>query len=180
MKQLLLPALALALLTQCHKSAPNPAKPEDQLPPATQTGANTFGCLVNGQAYLPAGRVGLGSNYSVSYDPTFNGGDLIVRTYRATGTDDKDFVIGGTSISRPGTYSFGTGTTLRTFFGDNKRSIPCDVQDNRDANTFSKGTFTITRLDLQAGIVAGTFSFLLAKPGCDTLKVTQGRFDYKL
>ena len=38
----------------------------------------------------------------------------------------------------------------------------------------------ITRYDLQAGIVSGTFNFVLAKPGCDTVKVTHGRFDYKL
>lgn len=180
MKQLLLPALALVLLAQCHKRDPDPAKPEDQLPAATQNGASAFGCLVNGQAYLPAGRVGLGSNYSVSYDPTFNGGDLIVRTYRVTKTDDQSFMVGGMNISRPGTYAFGPATTLRTYFRDDKRSLPCDLRDSRNTNTFSKGTLTITRLDMQAGIIAGTFSFLLAKPGCDTLKVTQGRFDYKL
>ena len=27
--------------------------PQDQLPPITQTGANTFGCLVNGQVFVP-------------------------------------------------------------------------------------------------------------------------------
>jgi hypothetical protein len=180
MKANLLPLLALLLLTQCHKSDPDPTKPEDQLPAATQTGANTFGCLVNGQAYLPAGRVGLGSNYSVSYDPTFNGGDLTIRTYRATLTDDKALMIGGMSISRPGTYAFGSATMLRTSFRDDSRSTPCDNHDSRSAGTFSKGTLTITRLDLQAGIVSGVFNYLLAKPSCDTLKVTQGRFDYKL
>ncbi len=70
--------------------------------------------------------------------------------------------------------------TLRTFFTDDNRGIPCDLLGNRSTNTFSKGTLTITRLDLQAGVVAGTFSFLLAKPGCDTLRITQGRFDKKL
>lgn len=44
----------------------------------------------------------------------------------------------------------------------------------------TSGTLTITRLDQQAGIIAGTFSFTLAQPGCDTIKVTQGRFDKKL
>ena len=27
--------------------------PVDQLPPETQTGANTFGCLVNGKVFIP-------------------------------------------------------------------------------------------------------------------------------
>ena len=180
MKQYLLPALALALLTQCRKSTPDPAKPEDQLPPATQTGANTFGCLVNSQAYLPAGRVGLGSNYSVSYDPTFNGGSLAVRTYNITKQRSRYLVLGGSGISKIGIYSFGSVQDIGAFYTDDGRSAPCDDYDSNSTNAFSKGTLTITRLDLQAGIVAGTFSFLLAKPGCDTLRITQGRFDYKL
>ena len=36
------------------------------------------------------------------------------------------------------------------------------------------------RLDLSAGIIAGTFAFTLYKPGCDSVRVTQGRFDKKL
>jgi hypothetical protein len=49
-----------------------------------------------------------------------------------------------------------------------------------DAGTYHKGTLTITRLDLQAGIISGTFEFTLAKPGCDTVRITQGRFDKRL
>jgi len=49
----LLLILSLTLLSSsCKKHV---IKPIDQLPPATQTGANTFGCLVNGAAFLPAG-----------------------------------------------------------------------------------------------------------------------------
>ena len=43
-------ALFMVTLLSCKK------QPVDQLsllPPATQTGANTFGCLVNGRAFLP-------------------------------------------------------------------------------------------------------------------------------
>jgi len=39
---------------------------------------------------------------------------------------------------------------------------------------------TISRLDLQAGVISGTFAFTLYKPGCDSIRVTQGRFDKKL
>ena len=38
--------LSLLLLPGCQKADPAPVDP---LPPATQTGANTFGCLLNGQ-----------------------------------------------------------------------------------------------------------------------------------
>ncbi|GAA4504102.1 hypothetical protein GCM10023172_29960 [Hymenobacter ginsengisoli] len=47
---------ALLGLSQCKKNDSSPAKPEDQLPPATQTGQHTFGCLLNGQPWTPAGN----------------------------------------------------------------------------------------------------------------------------
>ena len=60
--------VALLSLSQCKKNAPAPAA--EQLPPATQTGANTFGCLLNGQPWMPQGYNGT-SNYSVYYDPIY-------------------------------------------------------------------------------------------------------------
>ena len=47
-----IPLLLLATLlglSQCKKNDSGPADPASQLPPATQSGANTFGCLLNGQ-----------------------------------------------------------------------------------------------------------------------------------
>ena len=45
---------------------------------------------------------------------------------------------------------------------------------------YRRGKLIITRLDKQAGIISGTFSFTLYKPGCDSIRVTNGRFDRKL
>jgi hypothetical protein len=39
----------------CKKNNNSNNSPIDQLPPATQIGANTFGCLINGQAFTPGG-----------------------------------------------------------------------------------------------------------------------------
>ena len=54
MRHLLL-ILILALSVSCCKNDDDntPTNPLDQLPPATQTGANTGGALVNGEAFLP-------------------------------------------------------------------------------------------------------------------------------
>ena len=49
--------LALLCAASCKKENKN----EDQLPPATQTGANTFGCLVNGKVWIPKGFSGTGT-----------------------------------------------------------------------------------------------------------------------
>jgi hypothetical protein len=62
--------MAAALLsTGCQKADSDPV---GQLPPATQTGANTFGCLVNGQSYTPSGNNGT-ANYAVLYGLGFQG-----------------------------------------------------------------------------------------------------------
>ena len=58
--------------SQCKKT--NTTDPIDQLPPATQIGANTFGCLVNGKVYVPKGYSGNGSpNPKIQYDINLNG-----------------------------------------------------------------------------------------------------------
>ena len=46
MKKILLFALLLTMLTACKKKESKP-----DLPPATQTGANTFGCYIDGKPY---------------------------------------------------------------------------------------------------------------------------------
>ncbi|MCI1190173.1 hypothetical protein MON38_22330 [Hymenobacter sp. DH14] len=71
LRKLLLYA-ALLTLTQCSKckNDPQPQPPADPLallPPETQTGQRTFGCLVNGQAWTPAGSQLGGPLISCSY-----------------------------------------------------------------------------------------------------------------
>lgn len=178
MKRYLLYA-ALLLLTQCSKCKKDDPAPEEQLPPATQTGANTFGCLINGQPYLPSGNNGT-ANYAVLYDPGFQDGSLDVRTYRHIGnTTEQSLIIGGTSINQVGIYSLTSPSSQGVIFLDENQAFPCNRFAN-DKKVFTKGHLTITRLDMTAGIIAGTFEFTLAQPGCDTIKVTQGRFDKKL
>ncbi|WP_210514209.1 hypothetical protein [Hymenobacter terricola] len=72
MNKLLFFLALLALLTQggCNKKDPAPdppASPLDQLPPETQTGQHTFGCLVNGQAWTPAGSPFGGPLFTTQY-----------------------------------------------------------------------------------------------------------------
>ena len=53
MKKLLLLLLTTFTLSCCNKDDDKPIAEIDKLPPATQTGANTFGCLLDGKAFLP-------------------------------------------------------------------------------------------------------------------------------
>ena len=170
--------LALLLLTQCSKCKKDDPDPVDQLPPATQTGAGTFGCLVNGQPWTPRGNDGF-SNYSVSYDPTYRFGTLNVAAYRLSGNGADQQTIGfySDSIRVVGAYRIKKGGRHQSGIVD--RATGCQYY-SQDVGTYCRGGFIITRLDLQAGIVSGTFAFTLYKPGCDSIRVTQGRFDKKL
>ena len=183
MRQFILSALILAggLLTQCRHPDPNPVpRPEDQLPAATQTGAGTFGCLVNGQPWTPGGSSAV-PNFQVHYDRAYHGGNLAVTAFRRFDTNGQRQVIGfgGDQFAKTGTYMLDNSTTLQSpglysaDFADNTKPSPCDEYRFEPARR--KGTLTITRLE--GGIVAGTFEFTLTKPGCDTIRVTNGRFD---
>lgn len=102
MKAFLLVPLALLGLSQCKKNEPAPA---DQLPPATQTGANTFGCLPNGQPWTPSGSNGT-DNYKVIYDPGYAGGSLDIRAYRyPPGQTANQYIFMGGAINAPGSYA---------------------------------------------------------------------------
>ncbi len=172
----LLPLLALAALlglSQCKKHDPDPL---EQLPPATQTGANTFGCLVNGKPWTPQGY-NVSFNYSIYYDPTYRKGTLNISTYRyEKGIKNADYLtMYSDSLRTIGTYSLTKDRHQEPLFTSG--ATGCEFLGGA---YYRRGTLTITRLDLQAGIISGTFDFTLYQPGCDTIRVTQGRFDKQL
>ena len=169
-KIILLPLLVLLSLISCKKE-----KAEPQLPPATMEGKNTFGALVNGKVWLPKGRPNFyQSNLSVVYDPGDAGGNLNIIAYRHKEAEEYLSIV-MTQVDHIGTYSLdnvelGTGAF---------KSVPgCDYELVPDVER--SGKLEITKLDLTNGIIAGKFEFTLAKPGCDTIRVTEGRFDKKL
>jgi len=61
MKNLLFLFTTLLALISCSKDDNKPTNPTDQLPPATQIGANTAGCLLDGKAFLPKGYLPTGN-----------------------------------------------------------------------------------------------------------------------
>ena len=172
------PALLLAALLGLSQCKKKDVAPVDQLPPATQTGTNTFGCLVNGQVWTPKGYNGT-SNYSVSYDKGINGGIFSLQTYRYPDASNifQSIALDVSSNLLVGSYSFQNPQRTRAVFNDTGR---CYWSSADSATIYRRGTLTISRLDLQAGVISGTFAFTLYKPGCDSIRVTQGRFDKKL
>ncbi len=165
---------------QCKKT--RTTDPIDQLPPATQTGANTFGCLVNGKVYVPKGTSGNGSpNPKKIYDIGLNGLPYLridAGQYEQM-NQVASFVINIDSLTSTGLHyvytnkkQIGFGSTLFPNCG----TLPADTLQ------FKIGTITISKHELSqsSGIISGTFNFKLKINNCDTLFFTDGRFDFKL
>jgi hypothetical protein len=169
---------ALLSLSQCKHHNPTPVA---QLPAATQTGADTFGCLVNGQPYTPAGNTGSSNLY---VDPTWRDGNFNLTTYRIAGSRRQYLTINAFSVKAVGSYSFALVNGVEEVFYsdlDTNSNLPppcATMYDSRDV-TYRKGRLQINRFNTSAGIIAGTFEVTVARTGCDTLKLTQGRFDVR-
>lgn len=156
---------------------------EEQLPPITQTGANTFGCLINGKLFIPQGFEQNKPNFSLTVDPTFQNGNFGIAVFNKV--QEIRFDFGSNDLKDVGTYFLEDFTKslvaqvsldkTNCFFGPSSQCIiqgPCYV----------KGKLQITRYDLTNRIFSGIFDFKLFDPstGCDTFYITQGRFDKKL
>ncbi|MGC4023079.1 MAG: hypothetical protein QM734_14610 [Cyclobacteriaceae bacterium] len=146
---------------------------KETLPPATQTGANTFGFLLNGKVWLPKGSNGF-PNLSPSYDPNFHGKPTFgISSYRVVSSSvfqNFGFYVNG--IDKEGEFYFSSDSVASASFDNSS----CEYFYH-DSTVYREGSIRITKLALP--IISGTFDFILCKPGCDTIKITQGRFDFK-
>lgn len=89
---LILRTIVLSAGCKCKKDVTNP---KEQLPSATENGANTLGFLLNGEVWVPKGFNGT-KNLSWYYDPDYSDGDLSIKAYRIFSDDDEQyFGIGG-------------------------------------------------------------------------------------
>lgn len=178
--------LLLILFTFCSCKKQKPSNPVEQLPAATQTGANTFGCLINGQAVVihkPFGDLSpsFGCQYQLIY-PNVSG-----YTFNLNGTDKIDgchFRTVGIFLDSiqlaQNTYILNTGVVKygRRGLVDIANGCPPSPLLTYWTDSTITGQLTITHFDQQKQIVSGTFYFdAIESPSHDTVHVTDGRFD---
>ena len=123
MKSLLCFFLLLTFFTFSHCKKSTPANPIDELPPETQTGVNTFGCLVDGQAFKPGGASLSGGSLQCNYQYLGNqvGGGYF-------------FVVKGTSQSDAGVFSVSLFTDSLQIFQGSKLTLRSRVNGNASAS----------------------------------------------
>lgn len=91
MKNLILILITTLSLSCCSKD--DNKTPLEQLPPATTTGANTAGCLVDDQAFLPKGISQFGPILSCFYQQDKDGYHLGLRIVEKSISENKSINI---------------------------------------------------------------------------------------
>jgi len=170
----------LLAANSCRKHKHDVPSELSKLPPETQTGANTFGCLIDGKAFLPRGS-GFGgpvlSCFYIQNTPTEQGYFLGLSASDKSNTSDV-FGIGiGTDSLQVSIGSYNLIEKKRgNYFAYYLR---VNQQGTNQYYTSSKdpGTITITKLDELNQIISGAFHFNVITTTNDTLRITDGRFD---
>ena len=163
----------LAILVSCKKEV-------TELPPATQTGANTFGAKVNGSFWVPQGfgSIPAGNILTVVQSGT----DIIINAQNfSSSPNEKEFLIRLKDVTAPGTYLLNSNVvhpsaTASYAYYVKRYFTP---QDEWITSATHTGSVTISKIDTAAHIVSGTFQFSMQniynEP--EPLSVTEGRFD---
>ncbi|MBX7204196.1 MAG: hypothetical protein K1X81_02120 [Bacteroidia bacterium] len=151
------------LLCSCWNQNDDP-KPPDQLPPYSQIGANTMGCLVNGRVFIPIKH----DLYGYSFEYYQNDLTLYIdrdgeRVYIAL--NDK-------SVIDTGEYDL-------TYIETKRIAIyyPPPFAKAFGTNPTHTGKLHIRYWDKQKHIMAGTFHFDAVREDSALVHITQGRFD---
>ncbi len=146
------------------------------LPPATQTGANTLGFLLNGVPWVPMGNNGT-ANLSIRLDTGVNNSEFIIQSYRLFPQNYSEFKIsyGGNNL----TFFPIHINPLLIGFVSFKDQDSCKRSTN-DPSNISTTNITISKNDKSNRIISGLFESTIFNPACgDTIKITNGRFDMK-
>ena len=177
---LLLVVLASTLLAASCKKTETQLTELQKLPPATQTGANTFGCIVNGKAWVAQRNdcnIFCDPSFKVVYDP-INGGNLSIEAIFIDLSPGRDqgILIGldSTNFKRQFGYAPNSQSIGFTFINS------LNFTRSWDSLVACTGSINLTTYDLQNRIVAGLFEFTLTKPNTEAIVVTSGRFDKRL
>jgi Family of unknown function (DUF6252) len=182
----LLPTLSIILTciiltaSNCKKNKPD--NPVDQLPPETQIGANTFGCLVNGQVFKPGGAQLSGGSLSCNYQ-YLNGGYY----FRLVGVNDNSVNRKSIGIFTDSLrISEGATLILEKPFVKSKayglysysKTQPF-LREDYETSEIYKGEIKIKKLDPVNQIVSGTFWFDAVNGNGQKAEVREGRFDVR-
>lgn len=175
MKNILVLALLTLLFASCKKTV-------DELPAATQTGANTFGAKVNGSLWVPQGFGAFPANDIL--EARMSGHDITINARNfSSSPNETEFQLTIYDVNVPGTYQFNTNVAHPNGAASYGYYVKRNFTPQNEWLTSSTytGHVTITRIDDVNRIVSGTFEFNAGSIyNSEVLTVTEGRFDVKI
>ncbi len=153
----------------CKKHHDSPADNPYGLPNATQNGSNIFACLMNGKKFIGYYNPSNGSGAKVTGD-----------TLGITGVPKNK-----THYEFLGFRLIGDFMEIQNYFIDAQNnygiygtdSTCLGVSFNQTTCYAINGNIKLTKFDTSKKIVSGIFNCTIPVPNCDTLKITEGRFD---
>ena len=165
----LLPFFLLVASCDDDTILPTPETDVPGLPPATQTGAGTFGCLVDGEPWVAkSAPFASGSTVGlrVTYYPNWNG--FGIGAYNHDNNSNISFSI--SSVNEVGAYKIDLGIH---YYLDSDNCWKNEMIDSK--NFYSNINF----IDLTNRTISGTFSFTTVNEddSCPDIQITEGRFD---
>ena len=169
--------LALSLLLTMGMQCKKEQTGIDALPPATQEGKGTFGCLVNNEVFLPKGNFSSGNPINCAYQFAY----MENKYYLAVGASNNSNNLIDLTISYKGT---GTNIGIHDLqsSSDNQYSGEYTIYKGGSINNFKttevfKGELNITKFDPINQIISGTFWFDAVNDKGEKIEVREGRFD---
>ena len=178
MKKTLIVLSFLLILVSCKKEV-------NELPAATQTGANTFGARVKGELWIPQG-FGVVPTAPI-LEASYSGNNAIIihaRNFSSSPTET-EIEIYLQDATKPGTYLLNQTTahfpnqSAGYAYYVERRFTPTNEWITNKQYT---GKVEVTRLDTVNNIISGTFEFnainLYNAP--QPITITDGRFDVKI
>ncbi len=164
----------LFFLTAAACNKDDDTSPADQLPPITMEGKGTFACLINGEVWKWKGRNPWNGfpNLDTSYWDPLN--IFLIKAAKEINVAGEIKIQSMTLSSNPDTIGIYTLQFNQGIFVDYSQiNVDCKAYE---LDTLQTHKLEILKLDKVNRIVSGTFEFT-AFNQCDTLIVTNGRFD---
>ena len=153
----------------------SPQNPADSLPPPTQTGEGTFGCLIDGEPFFP----GSGNDRPFAFYQFVRGAfTLGISASRNNGGGENFISVGigalDIEVLQERTYSLNTFES-ENFYGQYLLGGGIVLQTYTTEE--NPGTLTITNFTDE--IISGTFEFMVLDKDGSEIRITDGRFDLK-
>jgi hypothetical protein len=150
-----------------------------ELPPITTTGENTFGCLLNGEVWLPEMHFNMGGLHRLK--ASYFNGVVWITAMKKPGSEAPDIkqtidlnVASQLADSMALTYPHdGSSVFIGAWANYHDHHTHCDYR----TDSINGGFLQFLRFDSTAKVMSGIFEFTVVEPGCDTVFIREGRFD---